>query len=378
MTESSSSKPPRGVGLYVVGAVLVVVTALDAWRLVKNQKMAVAREADVRNQAADAGPRVDVIRVSEAGAVRTVSLIGEAHPYLEATLYAKVSGYLRDISVDKGDRVTAGQILGHIESPETDHQYQAAVAGAKNKRINADRAKALVARDMISHQDADQAEADAEVAEANVAELATLKSYEILKAPFDGTVTARYADPGALLQSAANSQTSALALVTVSETDRLRVYVYPPQADAAFIRVGDPVVVSTPERPELRVAAGITRLSGELDPRTRTMLTEIDFENPRSEILPGSFVQVSIRVRSATAGGIQIPSRALVMRGSKPFVAVLTPDNRVSFRPVVLAEDDGINARIASGLKLGERLAVNLSSSVNDGGKVQPVEAPAP
>jgi membrane fusion protein, multidrug efflux system len=340
--------------------------------------MAVTGEAAARNQQADAGPRVEVIRVSEAGAVHTVSLIGEAHPYQEAILYAKVSGYLRDIGVDKGDQVTAGEVLGHIESPETDHQYQAAVADAKNKRINADRAKALVARDMISHQDADQAEADAEVAEANVAELATLRSYEILKAPFDGTVTARYADPGALLQSAANSQTSALPLVTVSETGRLRVYVYPAQADAAFIRVGDPVVVTTPERPELKVTARITRLSGELDPKTRTMLTEIDFENPRGEILPGSFVEVSIKVRSGTAGAIEIPSRALVMRGSKPFVAVLTSDNRVSFRPVVLAEDDGINAWVISGLKRGERLAVNLSSGVSDGGKVQPVEAPAP
>jgi membrane fusion protein, multidrug efflux system len=267
MSESSSSKRPSGIGLYLVGAVLLAVTAMGAWRLVKKQKMAVASETADRNPAADAGPRVEVIRVSEAGGVHTVSLIGEAHPYQEAILYAKVSGYLRDIGVDKGDHVTAGEVLGHIESPETDHQYQAAVADARNKRINADRAKALVARDMISHQDADQAEADAEVAEANVAELAALRSYEILKAPFDGTVTARYADPGALLQNAANSQSSALPLVTVSETGRLRVYVYPAQADAAFIRVGDPAVVTTPERPELRVAARITRLSGELDPR---------------------------------------------------------------------------------------------------------------
>ena len=296
MTESGSSKRPGGIALYLAGIVLLVASALGAWRLTKNQQRAVASEAAARKQAADAGPRVDVIWASQAGAVHNLSLIGEAHPYQETTLYAKVSGYLRDISVDKGDRVTAGEVLGHIESPETDHQYQAAVADARNKRINANRAKTLVARDMISHQDADQAEADAEVAEANVAELATLRSYELLKAPFDGTVTARYADPGALLQNAANSQTSALPLVTVSETGRLRVYVYPSQSDAAFIRIGDPVVVSMPERPRLKVAARITRSSGELDPKTRTMLTEIDFDNTRSEILPGSFVDVSIRI----------------------------------------------------------------------------------
>ena len=285
-----------------------------------------------------------------------------------------MSGYLRNISVDKGDQVRAGQVLGNIESPETDHQYQATLADAHNKRINADRAKALVARDMISHQDADQAEAEAEVAEASVAQYATLKSYEILTAPFDATVTARYADPGALLQNASNAQTGALPLVTLAQTDPLRLYVFPAQTDAAFLRKGDAVTITTPERPALKIAARIARLSGELDPRTRTMLTEIDFPNPRAEILPGSFVQAVIQLRASGPRTVSVPARALVMRKNKPFVAVVTHENRIEFRPVTLASDDGTGAQVSSGLRAGERIAVNLPASVSDGGRIQPAE----
>src|SRR5207253_3116298 len=146
----------------------------------------------------------------------------------------------------------------------------------KNKRLDAERARTLVKRDMIAQQDADQAETDAEVAEANVKALATMKAYEVIRAPFAGTVTARYADPGALLQNAANSQTSALPLVTISQTERLRVYAYLDQRDAPFVHVGDGADVRLLERPGVALPGRVSRLSSELDPKTRMMLIEID------------------------------------------------------------------------------------------------------
>src|SRR5439155_13890548 len=150
-----------------------------------------------------------------------------------------------------------------------------------------------------------------------------------------------------------------------------RVYVYPDQRDAIFIRPGDRAEISMTERPETSLEARVTRMTGELDPRTRTLLTEIDFDNRRGRILPGSFVQVSLRVRTPVY--LEIPSDALVMRGAKPFVAVVTPENRIAFRPINIASDDGQQVRITSGLKKGERIALNVGESVAEGQEIQPM-----
>jgi RND family efflux transporter MFP subunit len=373
MSDSKSKSWLAAIALYLVGGLLFAACLGAGYHLWTSKKVSLAQEEHSRAQAVDAGPRVNVVSVGESPRDRMLSLLGEARPFVSATLYAKVSGYLREITVDKGDRVKAGQLLGTIESPELDHQYQAAVADAKNKRLNAERAKTLAGRDMISKQDADTAAADADVAEANVRSLAAQINYETIRAPFAGMVVARYADPGALVQNAATSQTSTLPLVTVAQTDLLRVYVYPDQQDAHFIRVNDPVEIIPPERPELHLPASVTRISGQLDNRTRTMLTEIDFKNDSEVILPGSFVQVNMRIHQAGSGGLEIPSEALILRGDKPFVAMVRPDNTIAYQPVVIGVDEGPVVRIVSGLKKGDQIAVNLGDNVPEGSHVQPV-----
>lgn len=365
------------ISLYIFGGLLFFTCVGLAYHLWTSKKVNLAQEEQSRAATMEAGPRVAVVTVDASPRERAISLLGEARPFVSATLYAKVSGYLKEINVDKGDRVKADQLLAVIESPELDHQYQAAVADAKNKRLNADRARTLAKRDMIAQQEADTAGADADVAEANVRTLAAQKSYEVIRAPFSGVVVARYADPGALVQNAATSQTSTLPLVTVAQTNLLRVYVYPDQRDAHFIRVGDPVVITPPERPELHLSASVTRISGQLDTRTRTMLTEIDFNNTSDVILPGSFVQVSLRVHQAGSGDLAIPAESLVMRNDKPFVAVVKPDNTITFRPVVVGVDEGPRVRIVSGLQKGERIALNLGESLAEGSHIQPVVAAA-
>jgi len=363
------------IALYLFGGLLFLACVGAAYHLWISKKVSLAEEQQSRAQAADAGPRVTVVIVNESPRDRMLSLLGEARPFVSATLYAKLSGYLKEITVDKGDRVTAGQLLATLESPELDHQYQAAVADAKNKRLNAERAKTLAARDMISKQDADTASADADVAEATVRSLAAQTDYEIIRAPFAGMVVARFADPGALMQNAATSQTSTLPLVTIAQTDLLRVYVYPDQRDAHFIHVNDPVEITPPERPELHLPASVTRISGQLDNRTRTMLTEIDFKNTSDLILPGSFVQVSLRIHQPDSGGLEIPSESLVMRGDKPFVALVRPGNTIAFQPVVIGVDEGPVVRIVSGLKKGDQIALNLGDNIEQGSHIQPVIA---
>ncbi len=371
MTEATSRRLRAIFGLFLPAILIVAGAAFLVMRLSARKNVRLAHQEKVLVTEAQAGPRVDVITVAKSRPEHTLTLLGETHPYLTSTLYAKVSGYLQAINVDKGDTVRDHQVLAVIESPETDHQYQSALADYENKRINAQRAATLVKRQMISQQEADQAETDAKMAKANLAALRTLKSYEILRAPFDGVVTARYADPGALIQNAGASETSALPVVTVSEIDRLRTYVYVPQVEASFVRVGDPALIELPDRPGIKIAARVSRTSEELDPKTRTLLTEIDFYNRSHTVLAGSFVQVSLRIWSPSY--LEIPAEALVMRGAKPFVAVISPDDRVHFRPITIASDDGKTVRVQSGIAPGERIAVNIGQQVGEGGRVQPV-----
>jgi membrane fusion protein, multidrug efflux system len=368
-----AERSKRGWPIYAAGllALAVVVAAtIKMWR--ERRAMFFGSETNAADRFL---PVVATTVAAPAPAMRTLTLVGEADPYLSATLYAKVSGYLQDIRVDKGDRVSANELLATIVSPELDHEYQGAVADAQNKELNARRASILVKRDLIAQQEADQAAADATVARQNVLSLATMRSYETLRAPFAGIVTARYADPGALVQDAANAQTSALPVVTVAETGRLRVFIYPDQTDAYYIHVGDHAEIGLPGRPDVRLDARVSRTSGELDPRTRTLLTEIDFANRHGVILPGSFVQVTLRMPMIRRGGVEIPAEALVMRNDKPFVAAIVPGNRLAFRPVTLGDDDGVRVQVLRGLRPGERIATNVGDLLVDGERVQPVAA---
>ncbi|HLW85044.1 MAG TPA: efflux RND transporter periplasmic adaptor subunit [Candidatus Sulfotelmatobacter sp.] len=380
-SETSSEMPPDtparrkgSVLLYIAGILIVLVAAVGAFFLFTRQRAHVeAATAELTTQE-QLGPSVEIAIAHQVAGSDTVRLIAEARPYQTAIVYAKVGGYMGSISVDKGDFVHANQVVAVIESPETDKQYQAAVADAHNKELISNRAATLVKKEMISQQDADQAEADAAVSKANLEQVGVLKSYEQLRVPFSGTVTARYADPGALIQNAATSQTSALPVVEISETTRLRVYVYVDQAHAAFVHPGDAVTLVDQAHPGNKVEARVTRTSGQIDAKTRTLLVEIDVDNPHNRILAGSFVQAELKVQ--TPRYIEVPSDTLIVRGTQTVVAVVTPENTVKFTQVAVAEQTGESARLIGGVEEGERVARNLGERVAEGGKVQPVTRP--
>jgi len=366
----------RSALVYLAGlgaALLTVfgVISLDARRKSQTRNDAQAREAVVRR-----GPRVRVAPVKRSPGVRHLVLQGEARPFAEVTLYAKVAGYLRDLRVDKGDRVRANQVLATVTAPELDQQYDAAVADARNKRVNAKRLDALAPSGVVSAQELEGGRAAADVAEATQAALATQRDYRTIRAPFNGIVTARFADPGALIQSAANAQSGAVPIVSVAKGDRLRVYVYLDQASAPFVRGGDVATIRVPERPGWSRQAQVTRSSGALSPRTRTMQTEVDIENADGAILPGSYVDVELAVKVPSL--MEIPAEGLVTRGDKTQVAMVDGQGRVRYRPVVVADDDGQIVRLISGVAEGDRVALNLGHEAEEGGAVQVVEAPQP
>jgi membrane fusion protein, multidrug efflux system len=344
--------------------VLLAVIIATKWILVNRE---------VRRRAAEmeAGPQVKIAKVTQSPGEHTISLIGETRPYSEATLYAKVSGYLRTIRVDKGDKVKQGRILAVIDSAETDQAYEAALSDNRNKQNISGRMTTLRIKGLVSQQEMEQAQADAQVAAARLHAAETLKSYEVLRAPFTGTVTARFADPGALVQNATTSQTNALPVVTVSTVDRLRVDVFVDQHDAPYVEKDEDVEITQTDRPKFKMSGKVSRISEELDPHTKMLLTEIDLQNDEKQLVAGSFVQVALRVKAPSY--VQAPVEGLLMKDDKFFLTVVNSDNQIHFRPVDIANNDGKLLWIASGVNVDELVALNVGDTVPEGGKVRPI-----
>ena len=358
-----------GLGTAVLIAIAFV--ALLGWR-----RSAGAKE-ETRHRSADVahGAVVKTTTVQRSPAVRHLALLGEARPFAEVTLYAKVSGYLKSVLVDRGDQIQQGQLLATIESPETDRAVAAARAEYEQRHVTADRVAKLFAQQFVSSQEADQSKADAAVARERLAALEEQQAYESIRAPLNGTVTARYADPGALMQNAATSQTNALPVLTVSETDRLRVFVYLDQGDAAEVRPGTRAIITSQDHPEIVVPASVTRLSGALDAKTRKMVAELDVDDRDGRIVPGGFVQVVLDVASPARP--EAPAEALVVRGTSTYVGLIDSTSHVHLVPVTVASNDGKTVMFASGVKVGQRVALSLGGTVSDGALVQLADSAA-
>lgn len=359
--------------VYLIGLLVVVGAAFTGVRLWhdKDAQLGAAREAMAEGLAK--GPAVQVATIAQGPKERLITLLGDTRAYQTATLYGKVGGYLKSIAVDRGDHVTAGQVVGEVESAETDRQYDAAVSDLTNKRKNAEREGDLVKRGWSSVQTADQADTAYRMAQANMEQLAVMKSYEILRAPFDGTVTARFVDVGALVQSSVTNQTSNQPVLTIADMSRLRVDVYVEQKDVPFVHVGDLADVTDGSNPDRKVKARIARTSDQLDPRTRTLFVELDVDNSENFMMPGSFAYVTLHVPVQSYP--EIPVAALIVRGTNTFIANVGKDSTVRMQPVKVATTDGLVASLADGARIGESVVLNLPDEVSDGSRVRPIES---
>ena len=359
--------------VYLIGLLVVVGAGFTGVRLWqdKDAQLGAAREAMAEGLAK--GPAVQVATIAQGPKERLITLLGDARAYQTATLYGKVSGYLKSVAVDRGDHVKAGQVVAEVESAETDRQYDAAVSDLGNKRKNAEREGDLVKRGWSSVQTADQADTAYRMAQANMEQLAAMKSYEILRAPFDGTVTARFVDVGALVQSSVTNQTSNQPVLTIADMSRLRVDVYVEQKDVPVVHVGDLAEVTDGANPDRKVKARIARTSDQLDPRTRTLFVELEVDNSEDFMMPGSFAYVTLHVPVPSYP--EIPVAALIVRGTNTFIANVGKDSTVRMQPVKVATTDGMVASLADGARIGESVVLNLPDEVSDGSRVRPIES---
>ncbi len=358
----------HGKGFVVGGFGLVGAAALTVGVLYWHRNHVAARERDELQQQVAKGPRVRVATVETTPGARTVSLPGDVHGYEQATIYAKVSGYIKDVRVQRGDHVDAGQLVAVIWSPETEDDVRAAEHSATIAQITARRFDGLAPVGVVSHQDRDTADAQQSITRAQLGRARALFGYTRVTAPFAGVVTARYVDPGALVPAATGSTEASLPVVDVSSIETLRVFVYVGQDVAPFVHPGDGVEIWQDELPDRRIPAKVTYTAGGLDPRTRTMQLEIDVDNRRWGMLPGTYAHAEIKIEEPKSP--LISTEALVIRDGKTMVAEVQ-DGKIHYVTVGLGYNDGRKVRVVSGLSGGERVALAPPVELNDGDVIQ-------
>jgi len=368
--ETPAAPPPRPRALTNGAVVLVIAAILGVLALALGRRGSEARERQQRAVAQDRGPVVRLAPVELSSADRTLGIPGEVRAWSQATVYSKVAGYVREVAVDKGTRVKKGDLLARLESPETDQQVLGARADAQLKQVQAERARKLRPQGFIAQQDLDNAESALQVSRATLQQLLALQGYEQVRAPFDGVVTARYVDPGALVAAGTASNQAVQPLFELADMRTVRVQVYVGQDDAAGIRQDAPVSVSLPDDPGHPIEAKVTRTAQGIDTRTRTMLVEIDVANDPVRLYPGSYVNVKIRFPGRRTP--VVPGEALAWRGDALYVATLGAENRVKLVRIQPGEDDGRRVQVLSGLQ-GEQVVLNPSAELSDGERVQPL-----
>jgi RND family efflux transporter MFP subunit len=331
-------------------------------------------------------PTVAVAKVDREDLFKEVPLYAEFRPYLEVELHAKVSGYLQTINVDFGDKVKAGELLAVLEIPELMDELHAAVAAEQRAEADYTNAHLVYTRlvgvnrehpNLVAQQDIDTAEAKDSVAAAAVAaakadveKYQTLFGYTQITAPFDGVITHRYADPGALIQAGTASDTQAKPLVRLSDNYRLRLD-FPVSVEfVKDIRVGDPVAVKVESLGGKKFTGAITRFTREVNDETRKMNTEIEVANPNLELTPGMYATVVLEVERRPHA-LSIPIEAISL-GAGGTVYVVNSDQEIEERTVALGLETATRCEITSGLKEGDRVMIGSRSQVHVGGKVEP------
>ena len=368
----------RAITLVIVGLVLAVVLAvLGIVPRLRAQK----RLAQQTN--ANAAPDVLVAKPTQGKPEDTLLLPGALQAYVDSPIYARTSGYLTHWYYDIGAHVRKGALLAVIQSPEVDQQLSQAradlatsEANARNAAIQAKRYQDLLAQDAVSKQDTDnfvtsQLSTNTQVrsAQANVDRLVELTGFERVYAPFDGVITARDTDVGALINAGAGAGAQ---LFEEGQIDTLRVYVSIPQVDSLGAKRGTPAQISLAEYPGKTFTGHIVRTTGAIDPNTRTLLVEIDVDNRAGKLMPGSYGEVSLKLNTGVSSMI-VPVPAMIFRTQGLQVAVVE-NGKAKLVPITVGQDDGKVVQVVSGLTADAEIIQNPPDSILDGEAVHIVQ----
>ncbi len=380
----SGQRRPRRLGVVAV-AVLLLAIAAAVWGIYSRRHSDSELATLARQQAV---PTVSVAHPNRDDAPRKLVLPGDVQAFYEASIYARVSGYLQGWSQDIGARVRAGQVLATIDTPDLDQemaQAQADLATAQAQSAFADltakRWHALLASNSVSVQSADEKAGDAtarhaevNAQKAHVDRLRALESFKRITAPFNGVVTARNTDVGALITGGSSA---AVPLFKVADMHEMRVYVRVPQAYASELTPGMQATLTEPQYAGRTFPAKLVTTSQSVAAESRTVLVELMAPNPDGKLWAGTFAEVRFDV-PGDAAVLTVPSSALVFRAHGAQLATVGRDNRVTLKNVTIGRNLGTEIEIEDGITQADRVVTTPLDTIEDGETVNVAEQPGP
>jgi RND family efflux transporter MFP subunit len=368
-----------GIGAAVVALGIVAVGTASRMNAT-NELKTVAAQASI--------PTVSVVAPAASGANGGLVLPGNVQAYNSAPIYARTNGYVSRWLADIGDHVRAGQTLAILDAPEVDQQlaqaqadYQTAVANQQLAATTAKRWSTMLSQDAVSRQEADEKSGDlaaksalSNAALANVRRLKALQGFTRLVAPFDGVVTSRSAQIGALIVS---GTAASQPLFTVSDVKRMRIYVRVPQGSSAALHPGTAATLSLPEYPNRNFTATLTRSAQAVDAQSGAVLVELQADNPDGALKPGAYAQVSFDAAAGHGNSVSLPGSAILYGNDGPTVAIVNANGIVTVKPVTIARDEGSNVVIAGGIAPADQVIDSPPDSIRTGDHVRVQKAPA-
>jgi len=318
---------------------------------------------------------VQLVKPTRGPITRTITLPGEIKANQQATLYAKVSGYLKSIAVDKGDEVKEGALLAEIEVPElladlAKSKAEVELAKVEYKRISEAQSKAP---DLVVPLSVDTAKGRLDVAKANFERAETLQQFTRILAPFSGVVTRRMVDPGAFIPAATPGNTQSAALLTLADFSTVRVQVAVPEIEVSLVKMDQPVKVHVASLAGRSFDGKVTRFSYSLDEASKTMVAEVELENPKLELRPGMYVTAKIGIERKS-DALLVPAAVVLMEKANASVFTVT-NNKAKKLPVKIGFNDGSHIEIVSGLDPASAVLLLGRGTLADG---QPVNVTEP
>jgi RND family efflux transporter MFP subunit len=376
---SPGASNPAGRWWVAILALVIVVAIVISGILPRIH----ARAALEKETAEMAIPTVSVIHPTRGSPTQEVVLPANVQAYIDSPIYARTNGYLKRWYTDIGARVKAGQLIAEIETPEVDQQLGQAkadlatsVANLNLSQITATRYQDLLKTDSVSKQDTDNATGDlaakqatVQSAQANVRRLEELQSFEKIYAPFDGVITARNTDVGALIDSGSSGGTRT-ELFHVAQPDKLRVYVSVPQVYSQAMKPGLIADLVLSEFPGRVFPGTLVRTAQAIDQSTRTLLVEIRVDNPTGTLFSGAYAEVHLKLPTATSAFI-LPVNALLFRSEGLRVAAITDGRHAELKPIILGHDFGSEVEVVGGLTGDESIIANPPDSLVSGEEVR-------
>jgi len=382
-TDSSNRGGPRRRTLAMVTLLCAGFAVLIFFGIRSRTAAEKGLEEKVKSNAV---PVVAVIHPQAGTAAQEIELPGTTQAYTEAPIYARTTGYLKQWYLDIGAHAKRGQLLALIETPELDQQLQqaeselqTAQANLQLAQVTADRWIYLLKTNVVSKQETDQTVSDfnakraiVDSDQANVRRLQQLQEFEHVYAPFDGVITARDTDVGALIQNGdtnTRGNSTPQELFHLAAIDKLRVYISVPEVYAAAIKSGEVVTLTLDAFPGETFRGALVRDSSSIDFTSRTLKVEVDVDNPTERLLPGAYVFVHLKI-PVPPGSVTIPTNALLFRAEGLSVA-LVRNGQAKLVPVTIGHDFGSTVEVVSTLTAGDNVIIDPSDSVLDGSPVQ-------